>query len=342
MVRGRPTAALALSWSLYGLVALAEPAAENADGKSPPAPLGVDAATEARRAFEEGVKRIQQSDWAGAEPLLRRSAELLPRASSLYDLGLCLFKLGRFEEAVAILEQLLSTDAEPADAKYRLYADSLLQRAMEPLAAVVCTIDPANTELRIDGIVHSGAGPQRRVLLRPGRHRLSFAAAGRRSTALELDVVAGARMTRTVSLRAEAPPSATGPAVDAAKRSAPVVATVPTAAPQHEGDGGSALPWILIGAGAASLIGAAVTGGLALQADSDFVGNCPDLVNCRPEDAAIRDRARSLALASDILLGVGLAAGAAGAAVWWINLPSDPAKTQSGITGITVGLRTSF
>jgi hypothetical protein len=49
-----------------------------------------------------------------------------------------------------------------------------------------------------------------------------------------------------------------------------------------------------------------------------------------------------LALASDILLGVGLAAGAAGATVWWINLPSDPAKKQSGVTGITVGLRTSF
>ena len=102
MVRGRPTAALALSCWLYGLVALAEPGAENASGKSSKAPLPADAATEARLTFEEGVKLIQQSDWAGAEPLLRRSAELLPRASSLYDLGLCLFKLGRFEEAVAI------------------------------------------------------------------------------------------------------------------------------------------------------------------------------------------------------------------------------------------------
>src|SRR5882672_1135486 len=146
MVRGRPTAALLISCSLYGLIASAEPGAENADGKSHPAPPHPDAGTEARLAFEEGVKRIQQSDWAGAEPLLRRSAELLPRASSLYDLALCLFKLGRLEEAVVILEQLLSTDAAPADGKYRLYADTLHQRAMEPLAAVVFTIDPGSAE----------------------------------------------------------------------------------------------------------------------------------------------------------------------------------------------------
>jgi hypothetical protein len=345
MVRGLPTAAFVLSCWLYGPVALAGPGAGNAGGTKPPAAVSADAATEARLAFDEGVKRIQQSDWSGAEPLLRRSAELLPRASSLYDLGLCLFKLGRLEEAVAILEQLLSTDADPADAKYRLYADTLRSRAMESLAAVVCTIEPASAELRVDGNLHAGGGAQRRVLLRPGHHQLSFAAAGRRPTALELDVVAGDELTRAVSLPGEPQASAVGPASYAAVH-APPVAPVPLVPPgtpgSGEAKGSSALPWILIGAGAASLIGAAVTGGLALEADNDFVDKCATLQNCNPEDAALRDRAQSLALASDILLGVGLAASAAGAAVWWINLPSDPGKKQSGVTGITVGLRTSF
>jgi hypothetical protein len=348
MVRGRPTAALLVSCSLYGLVASAEPGAENADGKSQPAPPRPDAGTEARLAFEQGVKLIQKSDWAGAEPLLRRSAELLPRASSLYDLALCLFKLGRFEEAVVILEQLLSTDADPVDAKYRLYAETLHQRAMEPLAAVVFSIDPASAELRMDGTVHTGAGPSRRVLLRPGRHQVAFAAVGRRSTALELEVVAGDRLTRAVSLPEEARASAAGPAGHTAPHSSPPLTTTPSAiahaadASPVESHEGSPLPWVLMGTGAASLIAAAVTGGLALQADNDFVKRCNTLADCDPADKKISDRAQSLALASDILLGVGLAAGAAGAAIWWVSLPSEPGKKQSGVAGITVGVRTSF
>jgi hypothetical protein len=343
---GRRTAALVLSGSLYGLMARAEPGAEHPDADAQRAASHADAATEARLAFEEGVKRIQKSDWAGAEPLLRRSAELLPRASSLYDLALCLFKLERLEEAVAILDQLLATDADPADAKYRLYADTLRHRAMEQLGTLVLTIDPDGAELRVDGTLRAGTGARRQLLLRPGRHELSFSAAGHRSASMELNVVAGDQNTRTISLPADLPLSAIGPAAMPPAQPAPVLGTAvtpPRSDPQPDTghNGSSVLPWILIGTGAASLIGAAVTGGLALKADNDFVSKCSTLQNCNPEDAALRDRAQNLALASDILLGVGLAAGAAGAVIWWVNLPSDP-KKQSGINGITVGLRTSF
>ena len=341
---GRWTAALVLSGSLYGLMARAEPGAEHPDADAQGAPSHADAATEARLAFEEGVKHIQKSDWAGAEPLLRRSAELLPRASSLYDLALCLFKLERLEEAVAILDQLLATDADPADAKYRLYSDTLRRRAMEQLSTVVLTIDPAGAELRVDGMLRAGAGSRRQLLLRPGRHQLSFSATGHRSTSIDLDVVAGDQNSRTISLPAEMTLSAIGPTVVAPAKPPEMPSTAPARSdPQPDGahQGSSVLPWILIGTGAASLIGAAVTGGLALKADNDFVSKCSTLQNCNPEDAALRDRAQNLALASDILLGVGLAAGAAGAVIWWVNLPSDP-KKQSGINGITVGVRASF
>ena len=69
--------------------------------------------------------------------------------------------------------------------------------------------------------------------------------------------------------------------------------------------------WVTFGAGAALLIGGAVTGGMVLSIDGDLKDRCEDGV-CLESERGDVDKMDSLALATDILIGVGTAAAATG------------------------------
>lgn len=89
-----------------------------------------------------------------------------------------------------------------------------------------------------------------------------------------------------------------------------------TAPADSSGGGGGGLSpvgFIVAGVGAAALIGAAVTGPLALVQESDLADMCPNDV-C-PDDVdldGMRGTGQALAITTDVLLGVGVAALATG------------------------------
>jgi tetratricopeptide (TPR) repeat protein len=101
--------------------------------------------------------------------------------------------------------------------------------------------------------------------------------------------------------------------------------------------------WILAGAGAAAIAAAAITGGLALDRESDLEPLCPDGV-CPPQLADYvqgYDRLRFTALAAG---AAGLAALAAGGYLLW---RSAPAGSATGVVGpafgrATIGVRCAF
>ncbi|MFK8003141.1 MAG: hypothetical protein AB8H86_26460 [Polyangiales bacterium] len=91
-------------------------------------------------------------------------------------------------------------------------------------------------------------------------------------------------------------------------------------APQ-ESEGGSVVPWVLVGTGAAMVVAGAVTGVLALSAQSDRDALCENNL-CVGDFESVQERGRTLALTTDVLLfgGVALAAGG----VLWLLLDKDP------------------
>lgn len=109
--------------------------------------------------------------------------------------------------------------------------------------------------------------------------------------------------------------------------------------------GASPLPWIVAGVGGALLVAGTITGILALGAQADLEETCPTRM-CAPEDEAIHDRASSLALVTDVLLGVGIVT--AGAGLVWALLSdgSDdeppPVAAMCGPSGCAITGRWSL
>jgi hypothetical protein len=87
-------------------------------------------------------------------------------------------------------------------------------------------------------------------------------------------------------------------------------------------------PWIAVGLGGALLAAGAVTGVLALGADSDLAQKCPAEKNCDPSLRSGQDRALALGRATDVLLvsgGVFLVGGVA----WRLLVPVPAAGSNA-------------
>jgi len=89
-----------------------------------------------------------------------------------------------------------------------------------------------------------------------------------------------------------------------------------------------------MGAGAAVLIGALVTGLLAHASDQDFLKRCPGAQHCDPALKPLQARTQRLALATDVLLIAG--AGALGTGVTLFLLADREGEAASTrATGLT-------
>jgi hypothetical protein len=149
-----PRAALCVSMLLWAEGALAqdvrpaqptvgtidegERASNGADAQS----LSATAESEARLAFEDGLRLLRAERWLEAEVRFRRSLALSPRPSTTYDLAFVLYKERRGRQSAEILQGLLELPSSGADTRYRDYARALLQRVLtaQPYAPIERTV----------------------------------------------------------------------------------------------------------------------------------------------------------------------------------------------------------
>ncbi len=85
--------------------------------------------------------------------------------------------------------------------------------------------------------------------------------------------------------------------------------------------------WVTLGVGGALLVGGTIAGGMALSADKDIDGKCPD--GCYSQYYDDMDRRDNLALTADILLGVGLAATTSGIVMLIVAASGDEDSEDS-------------
>ncbi len=124
-----------------------------------------------------------------------------------------------------------------------------------------------------------------------------------------------------------------------------VAASTPSKQRAEEGPGGSgdALstsdttgsgpgpgPFIVMGAGAALLIGAAATAGVAADIQSELKKQCPDFECLDTSFKSDRNTGKTLATVSQVLLVSGLVSAAAGAA-WWLLWPEEDAEARLAV-----------
>jgi len=93
-------------------------------------------------------------------------------------------------------------------------------------------------------------------------------------------------------------------------------------------EGGSVAPWIAYGIGGALIAAGAVTGILALEAESDLEGACPR-DGCPPGYEERRDEGETLATATDVLIAAGVVSIGVGVTIHILSSDSDEQERRT-------------
>jgi hypothetical protein len=260
---------------VLGLWLVAAPlAAQDASGEGE----AVDAEG-AREKFMQGQRAYQQGDYERAIEAWRGAYELDARPLILYNLSQAYERYGKLPEAVEALERYVATadSADPNQDVARARLSTLRERLAKTSIQIVDAPDGA--QISVDGKAWGRTPRPDPIPVDPGSHRVVLKLDGHQDYRATVGVPAGQK----VEVRPEMEP--TGPAA-------------------HKG---SIAPYIIGGTGVALVLGAAVTGGLALSKAK----------GADTRDGSDADSARTLGRTADVL---GVLGGAAiGAAIiWWI------------------------
>jgi hypothetical protein len=235
----------------------------------------------ARDLFARGQSAYRQGDYAAAADLWSRAYALDPRPQLQYNLAQAYGRLGRMEDERAALSRFIAetTPDDPllASSRARL---AMLEQRISQTGIVLEGADYEGAVVRIDGEERGRLPHPDPFFLHPGSHDVEVSLEGYAPFRATVVVPAGESVDVTVALTPSAAPSAAEPA-------------------------SMALPIALYSVGGALVVTGAIMGGLALSntADGPVEGTGP------------ADRAHAFSIVSDVTLGVGIAAGAAGLVV---------------------------
>ena len=299
--------------------------------------------------FSRGVEAFQAADYATALDAFQEAYRLAPHPAVRVNIANCYDRLGRPLEALFHFEHYLS-EAERLTAAQRREVEGSIERLSQQVGSLTFQVTPDGARITIDGadqrrapvvepvrvtagthvveVQLEGYAPERQTVdVQGGRTarvalRLRRAEAAIAATSTTTTSTTGASTTGTTTTATETEAEATTEVATTEPVAEPVV-EVPAEEPPREGGGlrMTTPVWIAGGITAALLVGWAITGPLALVANSDFdaqVARSNDLSLSEAERQEAGDQARAtagtaraLAITSDVLLvATALGAGA--------------------------------
>ncbi len=330
-------------FALLTLTALLMFAAPLASAQNPPAadkrePTKEEIAA-ARQLFTEALELEKEAvgDWQGALDKLERVAQIKMTAQVRYHIALCHEHLGRLVEAINGFE-LAVQEARTMGKAGRDVLDNAPQRAEDLRQRVAhlrlsVTSTVRSSKIYLDGREVSLALIDTEIPVDPGTHKLEV----KRGDLLifEKDLELAEKQSESLNLEIDdpeiVPPTPTS------------TATTPPPPPP------SRLPaYLTAGGGAAALIGSGVFYALREATIANVRINCDaNDTKCHPADEGTADLGKAYNLTSQVLLGVGAAAVAAGVVLWFVlplsenavEQPTDEApKEESEAAGLSLGI----
>jgi len=245
----------------------------------------------AREANEKALAASSAGHYAEALALFQAAYDDSPSYVILYNIGKMAALTGDFARAKHAYECHLSLGDGALDAERRAEVEREIVLATARVATLAIEVDEPGVEIAIDGVVVGHSPLDDLVFVNPGKRTVR--AVGEKTEEQTLDV---ARGTRTiVRFRFETT----------------VTPTPSESAPFRFPDGAVGAAWVTTGL---STIAALVTGTLAVVTANDVTDDPylgPGVVP--PEGSELADkisRARALANATDVLIGVSAVAGA--------------------------------
>jgi hypothetical protein len=271
--------------------------------------------TAAEALFDAGRAALEKHDYATACEKFDASNKIGPGVGSLLNLGFCNEMLGKIATAwTSYREALYKLPAGDPRAVTAHHALDQLQQQLPYLTIKVAAGSWPGMTLLLDGVEFSAGTVGVAVPVDPGDHQVIVRAPGRALGTFHKAVRVGEKAELTVSPGVEEAPKpvvAAAPAVSAPPKPA-VQPQKPEPPPENKSEGGSpAAGYIIGGVGVAALATSVVTGIMALGKNSTVKDHCDaapagSLRLCDPTGLQAADSGKTLALVSDITLGVGL------------------------------------
>jgi len=130
-----------------------------------------------QRLMALGMDEFERGHWVEARALFWKGHLLSPSARSFRALGMTAFNLQRYPEALRELTQALSDARRPLSTALRTSTRDLLERADIFVGRYQVRLEPAQAELRVDGLA-TLLEPDGSLLLAVGAHVLDLEASG--------------------------------------------------------------------------------------------------------------------------------------------------------------------
>ena len=273
---------------------------------------------EAKRHFEAGVSLLQDPEGEKVEEAYRefRTAyDLSGSPKILGNMGFCAMRLERDGEAIEAYSRYIREVADiDADERAQIVRD--LQTLTVGVVRLTIETNKPGVMLIDERVPVRGArvtnayGPVDKKIeigIRPGHHIITAKLPGHEEQVWELEAYAATRDKYSFTMKE--PPK-------------------PVAAPA-EGPRTNVGPFVVMGVGAALLVGGAITGVIALGKTSDIEGRCPNDLCARDFDLdGERASAKTFVRITDVLLITGAVAVVAGGA-WLLLTPSQKAEKSA-------------
>jgi hypothetical protein len=272
--------------------------------------------SEARTKFEAGVNAYREHRYADAVQAFQQADALEPSAALSFNIARAFTRLDNVPAALRWYRDFLrrspqAPNAAEVQASVNQLSATLAERGVQQIS-VLST--PSDAKVLIDGQA-VGVTPFTAEIA-PGAHHVSLSLAGYREQTA--DFVLAARTPQDVALRLEPlGPSAAKPVGSAAPAEA--LRLKPALATDHEHRFG-AVPWVVLGAGAASMMGA--LGFELARRSAESAAKSASQLEYKQHFDAMESRQTT----ARVFLGVGGALLITGGVLVILNTPRKPAS----------------
>ncbi len=263
-------------------------------------------AEEAKQRFLKGVDLFGESDFQGSLVEFKRSYELVPNFTVLYNIGQVYFQMQDYANALKTLQQYMDIGGNRIPATRRDSVEKDIEKLKGRVATVTIKVTVPGAEVFVDDASVGTSPLPNPVIVSSGKRRFSATKEGFNPGREIKEIASGETTDVTISLSSLAPgqkpvPLGPGPTPGPA---GPGPGPGPEPAPsEHRSMVGPIVAWSATGAFA---IVWGTTGGLALGASSDL----KKLKTTHTTAAALSsaaNKAKTLGITSDVMMGFTIA-----------------------------------
>jgi len=282
---------------------------------------------EATSRFQRGKELYEESDYAAALTEFKRAYELVPNYKLLYNIGQVSFQLQDYASALRSFSRYLQEGQGEISANRREEVQRDVDKLRTRVATLRVSTSKPGAEISVDDVAVGRTPLSEPLLVNAGRRRIAATLSGYASVTKVVEVAG--QETLRVSLELSSsdaavstpPPPVTAPSV-----------SVTAPAPKPPERLAPWIPWTVTGG---LLVATAVTGVLAGGASSDLKVQLARYPGVRKDIDAASSKTRALALTTDVLGGLTLAA--AGVSTVLMLNSAEPPKRASGRLDVGIG-----